>query len=182
MSINTISDHILEDMELRLIGVDHRPWAMSPPASVDDEGRRMIMKGSQRASKKAFHAGVKAGAEALGKHVDEGTYTQEDLAASGFGDGAVHGPTMQKALALFHRTDHATDEMLEFIVHAPEDIEKLIREIRQLRIMATKAKEERDSAVQELQGSKIAASRAEAKIVDMRRAWRLLCKEMGTKP
>ncbi len=61
-------------------------------------------------------------------------------------------------------------------------IKDLLREIKQLRIMCTKLKEERHNAVQELQGTKVAASRAEEKITDMRRAWRMLVKEMGTRP
>lgn len=181
--INGISVQRLEEIELRLVGADHRPWAMSPPASLDDEGRRSIMKGSQKAAKKACQKAAQVGREKIAEGGDKWTKKDRDQIKEWEKDGPIaHGPTLRAELALFHRTHNATDDMLEFIVHAPEDVELLLREIRQMHIIATKAKEERDAAVQELQRTKIAASRAEEKIVDMRRAWRTLVKEMGTKP
>lgn len=178
--INGIPDHRLEEIELRLIGADHRPWGLSGLDGLDDEGRRTIMRRSRKAQKKAIQKASRVADVAL----IEGKWTEEELNEAGGGKGGpmVHGPTLYKELVLFHRTEIATDDMLEFVANAPEDVEDLLREVKVLRMMCSKLKEERHDAVQELQGTKVAASRAEEKIVDMRRAWRTLCKEMGTKP
>jgi len=175
--INGIPDHRIDEIELRLAGVDHRPWKVSHPSELDDEGRRTVTKGSARAIKKANRIGLQVGAQTL----EQSNVKTPGMDAAHPGR-AFHPGSAMKAINLFHRTDNATDDMLDFIASAPEDVEELLREVKQLRIMATKYKEGRDAAVVELQGSKIAASRAEGKIVDMRRAWRTLVTEMGTKP
>lgn len=85
-------------------------------------------------------------------------------------------------LALLYKTEHMPDESLQFVAHSPDDIEDLLREVGVLRIMASKLKEERDSALNDIASVRIARDRAEEKISDMRRAWRSLCDEMGRKP
>jgi len=170
MTINGIPIHRLEEIELRLVGADHRPWLMSIPGGVDDEGRRFIMKGSKKAYKRAIRKGYDKAADIAVAH----NYKLEEE--------MVHEPTMTAALAIFHRTENATDEMLDFVAHAPEDIEDLLREVTTLRSMLETYKEKSETAIKELTSSKVAASRAETKIADMRRAWRGICTEMGTKP
>lgn len=170
--INSIPVHRLEEIELRLVGADFRPWGMSPREVVDDRGYQMICKTSQRAMKKAIRKSAQVGAQKLGVCLDD----------VGPDDPICDAKVMQRELTLFHRTHNTTQEMFEFVMHAPEDIELLLRENKLLLMIAQKATEERASAIGELQSSKIAASRAEERIVDMRRAWRTLVKEMGTKP
>lgn len=173
--MNGLSQQRMDEISLRLLGADHRPWTLSPLTNLDDEGRRTVNKNSHRAVKKAFQAGAKSairhkGAPAFG--ID--TTDENEI--------LVDAHAIAKFLVLFHRTDHSTDDMMEFVAHAPEDIEDLVREVQQLRIMVDKLKTERDQAVKDLLGRRIAADRAEEKICTMRRAWRELCKEMGTKP
>lgn len=171
--INGIPTERIDEMRMRLIGVDHRPWALSPLTNLDGEGRRMVIKASRKALKKAIVAGSRSAEQITGNIITRETPDDEVV----FDRAAI-----QRSLTLFHRTDQATDDMLDFVAHAPEDVEELIREVDTLKMMVQKLKEERDQAVNDLLGRRIAADRAEAKIVDMRRAWRTLCKEMGTKP
>lgn len=143
---------------------------------MDTEGRRMVTKGARRAEKKAVRAshqtaverGAKAGHEIAPEDADN--------------DLRFDRRTILNALVLFTRTNNATDDMLEFIAHAPEDVEALLSEVSCLRQMVAKLKEQKETAVKELLAKRIEASKAAERIVDMRRAWRTLCKEMGVKP
>jgi hypothetical protein len=124
-------EHVLDDIETRLLGADHRPWVLSTPQGVD------VM---------------------------------------------CDGGEFKRRLTLFYAGDDATDEMLEFVAHAPRDVEILVAEVRTLKKMLSLCKESRVTAVGELQAVRVAASRAEEKIVDIRRAWKDLHREMGSKP
>lgn len=160
--------HRLEDIELRLAGVDHRPWVLSQPVAVDDEGRRFVSKGSRKAMKKAIQAGARQ-AELMTGKVRSETPSEEWM---------CDRKTLEMSIALFHRTGNATDDMMEFIAHAPEDVEDLLREAKVMRIEREKLRTERDEAVKELTSTKVQLSRAESKITDMKRAWRTLNQEM----
>ncbi len=164
--INGISDHRLEEIELRLVGCDHRPWGVSGLEGLDDEGRRTIMRRSRKAQKRAIKEAARVADVALIEGKKAGKWTKEELDEAGCGENGepmIHGPTLSKHLVLFHKTDLVTDDTLEFVAQAPQDVEDLLREVKQLRIMCAKAKQERHDAVQELQGTKVAASRAEEK-------------------
>lgn len=173
--INGIPDHVLEDIELRLLGADHRPWMLSGPQGMDHAGRRMVLKGSKKAMKKATFKAHEA-AIALG------ATPAEDLDINESAGLRLDSATATKELALFFAGESTTEEMLSFVAHAPHDVELLVSEVKTLKSILSLCKESKNKAVKELQAAKVAASRAEAKIVDMRRAWRELCKEMGTKP
>ena len=177
--INGIPDHRLEEIELRLVGADHRPWEISLPQTVDDNGHRVVQKGSRKAMKRAVQAGARKGNEIRGK--GHRLNSPEDPPTD-LDEPTIHIDTMRNYLTLFRRTEQSTDEMLEFVAHAPDDIEDLLREVKTLRTMLKTYKEKSEVAIKELASERIASSRAETKIVDMRRAWRCLVKEMGAKP
>ena len=170
--MNGIPQQRLDQIQLRLIGVDHRPWRLSPEEALDDEDRRTVMKGSKRAAKKAERKGFIAAAN-RGEVYDDGK--------EGPTTDTVDLDAVLSHLVLFKRTQEATDDMLDFVAHAPEDVDDLLKEVFCLRELTSKLKVERDSAVKEMLASRIEACEAEKKIASMRRAWRELCKEMGTK-
>ena len=180
MTINGIPIHRLEEIELRLAGADHRPWGLSGFNALDDNGHRTIMRRSGKAQKKAIKAASRSADVRLVEKRNRGEITNAEY-ESMRDEGMVDAGVIDKSLTLFRRTDLATNEMMEFIEHAPEAVEDLLREGKHFHTWAEKLQTERDQAVKELVSSKVAASRAETKIADMRRAWRALVQEMGTK-
>jgi hypothetical protein len=162
-----ISQAKLEAIELRLIGADKRPWAVSGFNNLDQEGRRFIHKGGKKALIQAQRSAVRTGSGATYSDDPQG----EPLAF----------PTDQdidRKLILLHRTANATDDMLDFIVKAPDDVEVLLREVRRLQEQVTKLDAAKRTAVADLLKKTSEATRANEQLTDIKRAWRTLCRVM----
>ncbi len=94
----------------------------------------------------------------------------------------LHARRLEHELAIFQLCGQATTEMGDFIAHAPLDVEDLLNEVFCLKETVTKLREQKEQATKDLRGRRLEATKLREQVIEMRRAWRTLCKEMGTKP
>lgn len=208
----------LDEIKLRLLGADHRPWILTGKVR-DENGRPVICKGGKKASQRAFNDNlnleahvtkdtakqlnqkygerlgqlnretertrqkiVQLGGSPDGRHKDakdeneiKMTMTDEDGNVTDLLDRAGY----QRALSLFKLCDQATDEMADFVVHAPEDIDVLVQEIELLHRKLDKLQEKEEAATKEMLRLRIDNEKLQERLTGMRRAWRAFISEMG---
>lgn len=155
----------IDEIELRLTGVDHRPWALNR-SLYDENGRALICKGSRKAAKRAITTSALR---------DKGSV---DLAYDGDvpenpADRVAFDPRLiVKSLALFKMCDEATEDMANFVAHAPDDVETLLNEVKFLRKRLRDAEIERDDFKKEMLALRVERAGVSDKLSDIRRVLR----------
>ena len=117
----------IDAIELRLIGADHRPWSLSQER--DTNGKLFICKGSSKAIKRAMReAEMFVGKRNIPDKVMDDPIHDQNLVPTGYSPRI-----MQRELCIFYLGLNATEDMANFVAYAPDDIEKLLNEVRWLR-------------------------------------------------
>lgn len=164
MSQIGMSQTQLDEIELRLAGADHRPWAVSR-TWFDEAGRPLICKGSRSAAKKAINASATWSDSAPATR-DPETGRATDAA------NVVSRQSMAKHLALFKLCEEATVDMAEFVSHAPNDIETLLNEVKFLRHRYRECEKERDEIKKEMLALRVERSKLQENFSETRRVLR----------
>lgn len=139
-----VSQEVLDAIELRLIGADHRPWMLAPKLR-DENGQPYIV----RATGKAFK---EAQADHWITHA-RGTWLIGDI-------------------ALFKLCNQATSDMGEFVARAPEDIETLLNEVKSLRARLRRVEDDRENFRKEMLSLRVEKSTLQEKLTSIRRTVR----------
>jgi|KBSSwiStaDraftv2_1062776.scaffolds.fasta_scaffold311735_4 hypothetical protein len=180
MSEIGMSQARIDEIELRLLGADHRPWHLHRQFT-DESGRPIICKGSSKSWKKALNASqVFAGGQAAKdehKQLVKDGLADRDMPDTG---APTHFNTadLRRGIALFKICQEATDEMGEFVAHAPQDVEDLLREVKFLRDRYRTCEKERDEFKKEMLSSRVEKATLHEKLSSARRLWRDLNKAM----
>lgn len=155
----------LDQIELRLVGCDHRPWRMSSETARDTNGRRFVSKGSGKAIKKVIREARmftgKPDPELLRGGVDPND-TPSGWDANKF----------VTTMALFTLTPNSTEDMANFVAHAPEDMEKLLNEVKWLRKRYRDCEVGRDEFKKEALSARVEKAKLQEKLTEMRRTVR----------
>jgi hypothetical protein len=180
-----VSQTQIDEIELRLTGVDHRPWVLDR-SLYDENGRALICKGSKKSRNKAEWGSLAwddhnaVGQDALSVDVErarnerDATLGLDPLSRpkQGRPPNVVDHRSYVKFLALFKLCDEATEDMAEFVAHAPQDVETLLNEVKFLRKRLRDAEIERDEFKKEILSLRIEKSGVADKLSDLRRTLR----------
>lgn len=172
-----VSQEILDAIELRLIGVDHRPWILRPELC-DEYGKPYICKGSRKALVKATEA-----SRTWTPNANEKERKDHDprIRPTEMEPDAINMRQLVSGLALFRLCDQANNDMGQFVAHAPEDIEVLLNEVKSSRARLRRIEDEREEFRKELLSLRVEKASLQEKLTAMRRTVRdfsLLMKEV----
>jgi hypothetical protein len=159
----------LEQIELRLIGADHRPWVLNRRVH-DENGRALICKSSRSANRKAINASMKW-EDGFGLHPDDAA--QGVVPSIGPQPNAYDPRVLVQHLALFKMCSEATDDMAEFVANAPQDIEDLLEEVKRLRAKLRDVEKDRDDMKKEMLSAQVERTAVAEKLSDIRRAMKV---------
>lgn len=164
-----ISRTELDAIELRLIGVDHRPWRY-------DREWNVIVKASRKAAKKASVAALRNpdGSPYVGRKYKDGLEPGEKEQEPVFSTREI-----LEQLSLFNPHRNATADMAVFVAEAPEDIEKLINAVKFLQLQLERARADRDEFKKEMLSLRVEQAATLQKLTEMRAAWKNIKKAMG---
>lgn len=183
-----IARHRLDEIELRLLGADHRPWVLNRSEMRDENGRFLICKGSRKAAKKAIGGSLVWMGDRY-EDREQKDYAATKDAIAGLDplknrprDLATHvdPAVLRKHLALFKLCDQATDDMAEFVAHAPEDMEELVNGVKFLQMRLEKAENEREDFKKEMLALRVDNAALQSKLAEMRNAWKAINKAFGS--
>ena len=156
----------LEQIELRLIGADHRPWVLNRRMH-DENGRALVCKGSRSASRKALN-------NSLSWRDDMPLSSDDEAQGVAHGHGkqpnAVDPRLIVQHLALFKMCSEATDDMAEFVANAPQDVEDLLEEVKRLRSKLRDVEKDRDDMKKDMLSAQVERTAVAEKLSDLRRA------------
>ena len=160
-----ITKERLEQIELRLIGADHRPWTLNRRMH-DENGRALICKGSRKAARKALNGAL--------SWSDDMPLNDDDLNQGishthGKQANAVDPRLMVQHLALFKMCSEATEDMAEFVANAPQDVEDLLEEVKRLRAKLREVEVDRDEMKKEMLSARVERTAVAEKLSDLRR-------------
>lgn len=144
----------LDEIELRLVGLDHRPWVLDRSIR-DENGRALVCKASKRTR--------------------ESVRYRQDLSVATASE-TQRLPVAQ--LALFKLCGDSTEDMGEFVAHAPEDMQLLLDEVKRLRKRGREAEVERDDLRKEALSLRVEKAALQEKLSGLRRLLRDLKREM----
>lgn len=145
-----ISRTKLDAIELRLIGVDQRPWAFSPQW-------RAVCRDSRKARRAAIqNSGIQHGENA----------------------GKFDESVMRREMVLFSMENEATNDMGTFVANAPQDIEDLVAGVKFLQMRLEKAEQEREEFKKEMLRLRIETAELQQRHTEVRAAWRRLAEVM----
>lgn len=154
-----MSQTAIDEIELRLLGADHRPWVLDRNF-YDINGRPLICKGSNKAHRKAEWASLAW---------DKGDSKHQGLAGEGKGPDAVDRASYIKQVALFQLCDASSEDMGQFVANAPADIEALLAEVKRLRARYRDTEQERDEFKKEMLALRVEKASLQEKLTETRR-------------
>lgn len=165
----------LDEIELRLLGADHRPWAVSGE-HFDENGRPLIVKASKKAARKAEWASLAFDGDKkpdldMKSRIANHTATTGAVLPLG-APTHVDARSYVRHLALFRLCDEASTDMGHFVAHAPQDIEDLLGEVKRLRARLRDAEQERDEFKKEMLSLRVEKSAVGDKLADVRKLLR----------
>jgi len=159
-----MSQAALDAIELRLLGADHLPWGYQ-------QSYRYVGKCSNKSLKKAIQH---SSCDANGRQIFRSEApNRHETRADDDRDGVRFDVSKVRAeLELFRLAPDSTDEMGEFVAHAPADIEQLIGEVKFLRLQLGKARADRDEFKKEMLSLRIDSAALTQKLTEIRAGWR----------
>lgn len=142
----------IDEIELRLVGADFRPWKLERGVR-DENGRALVCKASKNQHAKAAWSSLS-------------------------NDPKPNLFAYASSLSLFKLCGDATEDMGEFVAHAPDDIADLVEEVKRLRSRLRSAEQERDEMKKEMLSARVERSAYAEKLQNLRSALRSFKKEM----
>lgn len=169
-----VPQETLDAIELRLIGADHRPWMLATDV-YDENGRPYIFKGARKAHRKAEWANLAWSENDNGATARDLKRRIADVPiekSPGNPPNSIDHAGYLKSMALFRLCDQASNDMGEFVAHAPEDIEILLNEVKSLRARLRRIEDERETFRKEMLSLRVEKSTLQEKLNAMRRTVR----------
>ena len=170
----------LDEIELRLLGADHRPWVLGVQESMRDaNGKALVMRYSNTATKKALNASLctKNGIPTGGIYHNKETEDFRKLE----NEEHVNPRVYRSELGIFQLCGQATDEMGDFVAHAPQDVEDLLNEVKFLRLRLEKSETQREEMKKELLQLRLDHASISQKWTEARGSWNTFRKNIGDK-
>lgn len=171
-----VPQEVLDAIELRLIGADHRPWSLAVDIQ-DENGKPYICKGSRKAHRKAEWANLAWSENDNGAVAERLKHRTADVPVENLGNSrnppnSIDPVGYLKSMALFRLCDQANNDMGEFVAHAPEDIEILLNEVKSMRARLRRTEDDRENFRKEMLSLRVEKSTLQEKLTAMRRTVR----------